>query len=267
MTADASTRAASDLLFRCWQQGWKLPAIPDEMLPKTRADGYAVQAHLEERSAAPLFGWKIAATSLAGQAHIGVDGPLAGRILEERVLAPGTTVSLLGNEMKVAEPEFAFRMARDLPPRPADYRPDEVLAAIGSLHPAIEVPDSRFEDFATAGEAQLLADNACAHQFIHGAAATADWRKLDLLAFAPTATVRRDGLVRLERTGLGANVLGDPLSALTWLANELSRQGITLKAGQMVTTGTCMVPLPVEPGDEVEVDFGPLGGLKLSFGP
>ncbi|WP_027132622.1 2-keto-4-pentenoate hydratase [Geminicoccus roseus] len=266
MTADAGMKAASDLLFRCWEEGWKLPSVPDEMRPRTRADGYEAQAFLEQRSASPLFGWKIAATSLAGQAHIGVDGPLAGRILQERVLPPGATVSLAGNAMKVAEPEFAFRMAQTLAPRPGDYGTDEVMAAVGSLHPAIEVPDSRFEDFVSAGEAQLLADNACAHQFVLGEPAPDGWRDLDLVTFAPKATVRRPGQPPTTRMGQGANVLGDPRVALTWLANELSRLSIPLQAGQVVTTGTCMVPLAVEASDEVEVDFGVLGGLRIAFG-
>jgi 2-keto-4-pentenoate hydratase len=265
MTVDAAVQAASDLLFRCCQEGWKIPGLPDEMRPKTRADGYAVQAFLERRSNSPLFGWKIAATSLAGQAHIGVDGPLAGRILQERVVAPGTTIPLAGNGMKVAEAEFAFRMAEDLPPRSADYTLEQVLAAAGSLHPAIEVPDSRYENFVTAGEAQLLADNACAHLFILGDSTDADWRSLDLIEFAPQATVARNGKVSLTREGKGINVLGDPRLALTWLTNELSRHGITLRAGQVVTTGTCMMPIAVEPGDLVRIDFGILGTVEAGF--
>ncbi|HEX2526737.1 MAG TPA: hydratase [Geminicoccus sp.] len=265
MTADAAMQAAADLLFRCWQEGWKLPALPDDMQPRTRADGYAVQAFLEHRSTSPLFGWKIAATSLAGQAHIGVDGPLAGRILQERVVEPGGTISLKGNLMKVAEAEFAFRMVEDLPPRPADYTVEQVMAAAGTLHPAIEVPDSRYEDFVTAGEAQLLADDACAHLFVLGEATKTDWRSVDLVGFAPQAVVRRSGQVVMDRTGSGANVLGDPRLALTWLANELSRLGITLRAGEVVTTGTCMVPLAVEAGDQVHVDFGELGQVQVGF--
>ena len=59
-----------------------------------------------------VAGWKIAATSLAGQKHINVDGPLAGRLLAGRELQPGTPVPLAGNLMRVAEAEFAFTMAR-----------------------------------------------------------------------------------------------------------------------------------------------------------
>ena len=130
------------------------------------------------RSSAPpahkLFGWKIAATSEAGQKHINVAGPMAGRILQETLIADGGTASMAGNEMRVAEPEFAFRMRADLPPRPAPYSVAEVLAAVDTLHPAIEIPDSRFADFVSAGEAQIIADNACAHLFVLGAAAAAE---------------------------------------------------------------------------------------------
>jgi len=65
--------------------------------------------------------------------------------------------------------------------------------------------------------------------------------------------------------GIGANVLGGPLIALTWLANELSAQGVTLRAGQVVTTGTCIVPLDVAPGDALTGDFGALGRVSVRF--
>jgi 2-keto-4-pentenoate hydratase len=56
------TRAASALLFDHWQNGRRLAALPRDLRPMTRAEGYAIQAHLEERSGVPVFGWKIAAT-------------------------------------------------------------------------------------------------------------------------------------------------------------------------------------------------------------
>src|SRR5690349_15953396 len=150
------------------------------MRPATRADGYSVQARLETRSASPLFGWKIAATSRAGQAHIGVDGPLAGRLLAERAYGTGSTLPFGANRMRVVEMEFAFRLGRDLPPRARPYPVDEVVAAVATLHPAIEVPDSRYDDAATVGAPQLIADNACAHDFVLGPAAPVPWRALDL---------------------------------------------------------------------------------------
>jgi 2-keto-4-pentenoate hydratase len=254
--------AACDILWKCWQTGQRLPALPESIRPQTRATGYAIQSRLERRSAAPLYGWKIAATSTAGQAHIHVDAPLAGRLLRERAHESGAEIPFGNNHMGVAEAEFAFRMATDLPPREAPYVSSEVLAVVASLHPAIEVPDSRYEDFTIVGAPQLIADNACAHDFVLGSAAPTDWRAADLVSHAVSARVGG----KLEREGRGANVLGDPREALTWLANELSSLRITLRAGQIVTTGTCVVPLPVGPGDHVVADFGRLGQVTVRFG-
>ncbi len=252
---------ASELLWTHWQAGTRLPALPPQVRPATRAEGYAIQAEFEKRSRAPLYGWKIAATSTAGQKHINVDGPIAGRILAERVRDASQPLPFGGNTMRVAEAEFAFRFGQDLIPRPKPYTVPEVLSAVATLHPAIEVPDSRYEDFVTVGAAQLIADNACAHDFVLGDAVTADWRRMDLIEHRVTGKVEG----RLEREGKGANVLGDPRVALTWIANELSQLGIALKAGQVVTTGTCVIPLPIAPGDAVSCDFGRLGGLQIRF--
>lgn len=257
------SQAASDLLWDNWQNGGRIPALPDDMRPQSRDDGYGIQAHLEPRSAKAIFGWKIAATSEQGQAHIGVDGPIAGRLLAERAYADGDQLRFGANHMRVAEPEFAFRMARDLAPRDDAYGVDEILDAVESLHPAIEVPDSRYDDFATVGAPQLIADNACAHEFVLGPKAPESWRTNDLVRHPVVISVAD----KVEHRGDGSNVLGDPRVALAWLVNELSGLGITLAAGQVVTTGTCAAPLPVDPGDTVTADFGSLGKVSLSFGP
>jgi len=252
--------AASRLLVQHWRDGTKLDALERHLRPQSRADGYAIQAALETQSLGNLFGWKIAATSEAGQKHINVTGPLAGRIMSDTLIADGGTASMKGNEMRVGEPEFAFRMGRDLPPRATPYSVDDVLAAVDTLHPAIEIPDSRFADFVGAGEAQLIADNACAHQFVLGSPTTANWRAMDLVEERPQITLRGKNY-----TGHGRNVLGDPRAALAWLANELRGLGITLRAGEVVTTGTCHPPLPIQAGDHFAADFGVLGKVSVGF--
>jgi 2-keto-4-pentenoate hydratase len=253
---------ASNLLWEHWAAGRRLDQIPAAIRPSSRADGYAVQATLERRTGAPLFGWKIAATSAAGQKHINVDGPLAGRLLRERAFASGATVPFGANHMRVAEAEFAFTMGRDLTPQWGPFGVAEVVAAAASVHPAIEIPDSRYDDFTIVGAAQLIADNACAHYFVLGGAAPESWRDVDLAAHP----VHGEVVGKLARDGVGANVLGDPRIGLTWLANELSSLGITLRAGQVVTTGTCLVPLEIAPGDHVRMDFGALGRVECRMG-
>jgi 2-keto-4-pentenoate hydratase len=252
--------AAAKTLRDHWRAGTKLAALAPTVRPGDRAEGYAIQAELEKQSGAKLFGWKIAATSAAGQRHINVAGPMAGRILSDKLIADGGTASMAGNTMRVAEPEFCFRMGRDLAPRSSAYEIAEVLDAVASLHPAIEIPDSRFADFAGVGEAQLIADNACAHLFVLGAHTEANWRASDLVEEKPVST-----LGGRQYVGHGKNVLGDPRIALAWLANELRGLGLTLRAGEVVTTGTCHPPLPIQSGDHVAADFGALGKVSVSF--
>jgi len=260
MTPTAVDEAAA-LLWSHWTAGTRLPALPAGCRPADRAEGYAVQAALARASGQPVVGWKIAATSAAGQAHIGVDGPLAGRMLRDRVLGPGARVPLAGSTMRVAEVEFAFRMARALPPREAPYSLAETLAAVGSLHPSVEVPDSRYEDFVRVGAPQLIADDACACWLVVGEACPTDWRTLDLAAHRVAATIGG----RVVAEGSGAAALGDPRAALVWIANELRVHGPGLAAGDLVTTGTCVVPVPVAPGDAFEARYGPIGTLAVSF--
>ena len=252
---------AAALLWQHWRQSTRLDELPAHCRPTTRADGYAIQAEIAKLSGQNVVGWKIAATSKAGQKHIRVDGPLAGCLLAARARESGARIALTGNNMKVAEAEFAFRMGADLPKSAQSYGVDEVLAAVATLHPAIEVPDSRYQDFTRVGAAQLIADLACACWFVIGPEVRADWRVRDLAQHSVSAY--RNGA--LAGQGSGANVLGDPRVALAWIANELCAYGDGLRAGDVVITGTCLTPVPVSAGDEVKADFGELGMLQVGF--
>lgn len=252
----------SNFLLRHWRDETRCENLPLDLQPRSKAEAYAVQAVMEQQSASPLWGWKIAATSVAGQKHIGVTGPLAGRYIAERVVTSGQSIPFAGNHMKVAEVEFSFKLGADLPPRQTAYTEDEVFDAVASLHPAIEIPDSRYNRFETVGEFALIADNACGHWLAIEDAAPDIWRDMDLADFAPTGRIAEKG----EWQGRGANVLGSPRIAMTWLANELSALGIGLKAGQTVTTGTCLVPMAIAAGDRIEGDFGKLGKVAVEMG-
>ena len=164
--------------------------------------------------------------------------------------------------MCVCEPEFAFRFAEDMPPRAAPYSVAEVMANVSDLHLTLELPDSRFADFTRVGGPSLIADDACAGELVVGARVSAKWRDVDLASQKVSGRVAG----RYDREGSGANVLGDPTIALTWLVNELSGLGIGVRRGELVTTGTCMKPLEIEPGDRVDADFGILGSIGVRIG-
>ena len=211
---DAAARAAAQLLLSSWQTGARIRRTAERLRPLSRVDGYAVQSALQSLSGDTLLGWKIAATSPAGQTHIGVDGPLAGRLL----CRPGArqrqrTRRLPDNHMRVAEPEFAFRMARDLLARSQPYSMDEVLAAVGTLHPAIEVPDSRYEDFAQRGRGPADRRQRLRPLLRAGRGRQRiDWRALDLAEHRVkgrgqrTLRTRGQGRQRAGRSARGARL-------------------------------------------------------------
>ena len=252
--------AAAALLHEAWTKGTRLAPLPEAVRPRTRAEGYAVQVALARRFGAN-YGWKIAGTNEAGRRHINISAPIAGPMPAECVLAPDEPAPLAGTVLRVAEPEFGFRMARDLPPRATPYSTQEAADAAGSLHPAIEIPDTRFADVVSAGEGQLIADLACAYRFRLGPAAPASWRSLDLAAHRISAAIND----RPPVAGEGRNVMGDPCAALAWLVNELNAFGITVRAGEVITTGVITAPFAVVPGDILRADFGLLGRVEARF--
>jgi len=260
MNTPFSPAKTAACLLPAWQSHGCVNVLPEPLRPADRAQAYQAQWALLAACGEPGMGWKIAATSQAGQQHIGVSGPLAGRLLASRCHTTGAVISLQGNRMRVIEAEFAFRLGRDLPGTAVQpLSVDQVMSAVTALRLAIEIPNSRYDNFVTAGEGALIADFACACHVVLGEAVQQPWRELDLASHQVSAQV--NGVTVAH--GQGANVLGDPRWALTWLANELIGQGRCLKAGDTVITGTCVVPVPVQEGDAVTVDFGNLGTLSV----
>jgi 2-keto-4-pentenoate hydratase len=253
--------SAAALLLSNWAAATRIAELPETCRPSSRAEGYEAAAAVARLSGVAVAGWKIAATSEAGQRHINVDGPLIGRILAHRLLPPDANVTLGDNIMRVAEAEFAFRFAKDLPPRQKPYAMEEAMAAVSSLHLSIEIPDSRFTDFTKVGAAQLIADTACASWLVLGPAVKTPWRHIELSAHGVKGF--RNGEKVVE--GMGEAVLGDPRRALTWFVNEVATYCEGVRAGQFVTTGTCIIPMAIAAGDRVTIDYGELGTISTAI--
>ena len=99
-----------------------------------------------------------------------------------------------------------------------------------------------------------------------GAAVTHNWHEMNLSAHQTSAIVTRKKCEsESPYQGVGANVLGCPRIALTWLVNELSGLNIILKKGEFVTTGTTTTPMAIFPGDKIEADFGSLGKINADL--
>jgi 2-keto-4-pentenoate hydratase len=251
-----SAAEVADIVWSAWRSGERVEALPARVRPSSIADGWAAQQALTAL-AGPGYGWKIAATSSAGQAHIGVDGPLPGPLFERFRYAPGGVIPSGDLHMKVVEAEFAFVLGRDVPPGASEAALGE---AVSALHLAVEVPDSRFVDFPTVGGPSLMADAACAGFFVLGPA-VADWRGADLAGCRTSIEVNGE----VAAVGGGDAVLGSPGTALAWVAAELDRLGSGLRAGEVVTTGTTTPPPAIGPGDEVRARFEGYGEVRVAF--
>jgi len=232
--------------------------------PKNPEEAYRCQEglipRLVEHYGGSVIGYKIACTNVTAQRQLSVDGPFYGQLLSAFSSASPGRLKASDFFMRVIEAEFAYQMGRDLPPVAKPRERDEVAAAVEGVLPGIEIVDSRFDDWTTIGALSLTADNACNAAWVRGALRK-DWRSFDLAAQAVRLLVNGQVL----REGTGANVLGHPLNALTWLANILSSRGLGLKAGQYVTTGVTTVVYMAERGDEILAEFGPVGSVQLSF--
>ncbi len=229
-----------------------------DWVPDSLESAYALQrAGADELGGAAAF--KVSALAAAQQAAMGVAAPVAGVLPRDHVLESPAVLAVARLREPVLECEFAWELKRDLPPRDEPYTRDEVEAAVAALRIAVEVCDTRL-----AAGAPLLAQ--LADGFNNGAFVVGPpcvhWRTLN---FAEHAIVLRHQGRELAR-GTGRAILGgDPLAALVLMANLRPTLG-GLRAGQIVTTGTCTPPVSLPGAGEVQADFGTLGVVHLHFG-
>lgn len=251
----------ADLLIQARRDGRQLDPLPPELLPATHAEAYVVNALVADGLGWAPLGWKIAGTNPVMQQRLATGGqPICGRTFAQFEMSSPAT--LLHAELldPIVECEFFFRLAIALPPRAAPYDKGEVAAAVGAVHAGIEVAECRFPLAALPAMPAIIADGAASGRYVVGAE-IADWQHRDLGAMPVSLSV--NGHVR--RTGSGAEVMGDPIEALVWLAEMRSKAGDGLAAGSLVSTGTTTGMLLARPGDVMRASFGETGVVDVAF--
>jgi 2-keto-4-pentenoate hydratase len=189
--------------------------------------------------ARPL-GWKLGLPTPEVQDQLGLDGPVVGFLTSGTEVADEAEVSLAGFTAAMAEPEVAIHVGGR-----------GVIAGLGAAVELIDI-DLPFEDLET-----ILAGNVFHRAVVLGPPDASV--SLDEV----TARVRRDGEAVAEAPA--APVMGDPANVLSFVQDFLAPYGGEVKAGEIVIAGSITPPVPVEPGQEVDVDLGPLGSLGLRF--
>lgn len=260
MTEHAITKVA-DTLSEAQRTGRPCPPVRD-YLPEGALDmAYAAQEANTSRALAAgrrLVGRKIGLTSLAVQKQLGVDQPDYGMLFDDMAVPDGWEISRDQLIQPKVEAEVAFVLERDLDEERLTIA--DVLRAVAFALPAIEVVDSRIADWKI-GILDTIADNASSGLYVLGNAP----RKLDGLDLR-TAGMVIESQGEPVSVGAGAACLGDPLSAVLWLARTMARVGRPLKAGDTVLSGALGPMAPVTWGDVFEARIAGLGSVRAAFG-
>lgn len=255
----AMQRELARLLASLRRDGRQQSGLDPRLMPPDSATAYRVAALVAEELGWAIGGWKIAAFKAEMQQALRTDQPIYGRtfFVKETPL----TVVHAKLASPIPEVEYQAKLGADLPSREKTYSQEEVTDAVASLHPGLELAECRFiHDAAFPPLPAVLADGAGSGTIIYGPAIT-DWTTRDIAG--QEATLSSNG--RLRRKGTAGAALDHPMAPVTWLANELSRTGVGMKAGQMVSTGTLTGMLAPKPGEVFVADFGPFGSVTVTI--
>lgn len=246
--------ATARLLLQARRQQCPLSVLPTVGAPASLADAYAIQDVIA-RQLWPdgIRGWK------AGAPGPDIE-PIAAPIGRSLIWDSGTTLPSDTFHMLGIEGELAYRLGRDLPPRDCAYEHAEVIAAVASMHPLIEIVDTRIAAWETADPYWKLADNQLNGGLVVGPGLN-NWQSVDPLQQQAILRVNDEILADT----VGGNAAGDPLRLLLWLVNHCARRGYSLHAGDIVTTGTHTGLVFVQPGAAVSVTFPGIGAVHVSF--
>jgi len=263
MSFDPAPAAAA--LFAARKARRAAGPLPAAIVPHDIAEGVAVQLALARLVGEdPPAGFKIGATTKRMQDYLGLTGPAGGFMPRAGLHASGAELAWSDYRGVGVECEIAVRLARDLPFGPCDMI--RAAASVAELFAASEVVENRYGpppagDLAALGTPTLIAD-----QVYHAAAVLgtppANWRELDLPAMPGRISV--DGVERAS--GHGADLLGNPLQALAWLAaSEVAQAFGGLRAGQVIMLGSVTPPIWLDGPCAVSVAFDGLPEVRLRF--
>jgi len=247
---ETALTAAANTLLDARRTGNTIDELPADLEPTDISEVYFVQDTVAA-AFGEVGGWKIGAPTPEAT-------PLFAPMPSAWIAASGSL--LAGNRYRGLEAEIAFLVGEDLPPRATPYTREEVVAAMASCHPVIEVLESGLTDPFSAPRLSMLADLQSHGGFIYGPA-YADWKSVDFNTEKVTLAI--DGVVRVERTG--SNTSGDLVKLLPWLANEGAARTGGLRKGQWITTGSWTGNTLASANDTVDVAFSTVGSVSLRF--
>ncbi|GAA3158846.1 2-keto-4-pentenoate hydratase [Planomonospora alba] len=266
----AERRAAADRLWAAQRDRAPIEPLTASHPGIGVVDAYEIQLiNIRRRLAAGarVYGHKVGLSSPVMQRMMGVDEPDYGHLLDDMVLPEDTPVPARAYCHPRIEVEIGYVLGAGLPGEGCTEA--DVLAATEYVVPALELIDSRIEDWRI-GLADTVADNASSAGVILGAA-RARPGELDLAGIEAVLYEIGGGDsggggsgVEVAR-GSTAAVLGDPTTAVAWLARKVASFGVKLEAGHVVLPGSCTRAVDVRPGQVFRAEFAGLGSVTARF--
>lgn len=241
---------AARLLLSARANGTELPGLPPECVPRDAGEAYAIQDAVNA-AMGPVGGWKVGAK--------GADAPPSCAPLPQTLVHPAPAAFRPSASGKTGiEVELAVRLGQDLPPRALPYTRDEVISAIESIHPAVEIVSYRLDDHGRQHPLSVLADALGNDALLVG---TASPGPVAIDQTAQPVELYFNGEKRVAT--VGGNAAGDIFRLLVWLANHAAQRCGGLRAGQIVTTGTCTGLIQAEPGTQIRAVFPGVGSMEF----
>ena len=260
MLSDDERREAADILAHAERERDPVRPLVERYPEMDVVDAYEVQLlNIRRRleQGATVLGHKVGLSSEAMQQMMGVDEPDYGHLLGDMALTEDRPVETSRYCYPRVEVEVGFILGEALPGEGCTE--DDVLRATEAVAPAIELIDSRITDWQI-GLVDTIADNASSAGFVLGAERVKPG-EIDLLTI--DATLRRND--ELVAEGRSDAVLGNPVTAVAWLARKVAGFGVRLEAGHVILPGSCTRAIDVRPGDDFTADFAGLGSVRLTF--
>jgi 2-keto-4-pentenoate hydratase len=251
---------AAEALHVAETQRMPIRRLTDRFPTMTVEDSYQIQllnVARRVRNGAVVRGHKVGLSSRAMQQMMKVDEPDYGHLLSDMFIAENTPIDTSSLCTPRVEVEIAFVLAETLPGPGCTVA--DVLRCTAFVCPALEVIDSRILDW-DIGLPDTIADNASSGLVVLGGRRTS----LDGLDLRTIGTsLKRNG--RLVASGASGAVLGNPATAVAWLANTVCRFGVALEAGHVILPGSCTRAYEVAAGQTVRADFDLLGSVTARF--
>jgi 2-keto-4-pentenoate hydratase len=238
--------------------------MPERLRARSWRSVEQVLLALEDRLGWTGAGWKVGAASMQVRADENIPSPSPGRLFAHTVFeSPATIGSDPFVNYRLCECEFAFELGTDFAVRDTPYSEDDARAGIAALLPVIEIGDSVFEDwYSLSGYFGGMYDNGGGAALVTGPRRP-DWASVD--GDLPQANIDLYVNGSYVKSGRGVEAMGHPVTSLTWMINWLRERQRPVRAGQIISTGTCTAHCFVAPGDRVSADFGELGLVEADF--